>query len=295
MTQGINPNPFASAELLVKEVNVLVSLPEICLRLREILAAPDHSRKEVADVLKYDPAMSSRVLRIVNCAYFGLPSRVQNISQALGILGEQELKNLVFVSAIVKRLTSSAQGMDIQRFWKSSVLAAVCARNLGKQAHNTAQEELFLTGLMLNIGKLVLYTKEPVLYATMAQLKDITRTDFGMEQDLLGYDHCEVGALLARQWNFSEQLSQSIAHHHDNPGTTTGAHQVVMHFAAWFSDQLYNTDSCDPASLEPYPFQTILLDKLGMLFETGYGLLEQSVVEYLQIYEAFCGDSPDVH
>src|SRR5687768_1232706 len=187
---------------LVNETNVFISLPEICFKLRRVLVEPLHTRKDVASIIHLDTALSARLLRIVNSAYFGLPVRISNISQALGIIGEQELNNLVFVTAIVKSFSASSASFDIKQFWRNSIFIAIIARNLAKRAGLTNKEEYFLAGLLLNIGKLVLYAKEPELQATVdEESKNADALDFEVEQKLLGFDHADVGAELAGNWN----------------------------------------------------------------------------------------------
>src|SRR5690606_13205954 len=145
------PLPRGSAAMLIKDNNTLVSLPEVCLRLREVLGDPDHSRKELAHILLHDPGLSARLLRIVNSAYYGLPTAVRDISHALGILGENELNNLATVSAIIRNMNALNPGFDLRAFWKISIFAATLARKLKNCCKDASAEELFLCGLLLDI------------------------------------------------------------------------------------------------------------------------------------------------
>lgn len=227
------------AAALVKENNVLCSLPEICLRLRHVLADPGHRRRQVAEIILHDPALSARLLRIVNSAYYGMPAPVKDISQALGIIGEHELNNLAVATAIVRGLGALQPGFALRPFWKASIFAAILASNLHERCRGCSKEELFLAGLLLDIGKLLLYMKEPQLYATVtAGMIATGRDDYVIEKQLLGYDHCEVGAALAASWNFSALLQHCIATHHLHPDANPGELAPLLYVVSWCRDRI---------------------------------------------------------
>jgi putative nucleotidyltransferase with HDIG domain len=278
---------------LVNETNVFISLPEICFKLRRVLVEPLHTRKEVASIIHLDTALSARLLRIVNSAYFGLPVRISNISQALGIIGENELNNLVFVTAIVKSFSSTSGSFDIKQFWRNSIFTAIIARNLAKRAGLTNKEEYFLAGLLLNIGRLVLYAKEPELLATVEDdIKTSGTPDFEVEKKLLGFDHAEVGAELATNWNFPEALIASIAKHHQvpNPAARDTNHEI-MYCASSLGDYLHKHGSIE--TIEEVAFvsdfsQTV---SLRLSAEELWQIIQYSHEEHLLVHEMFCGNS----
>jgi putative nucleotidyltransferase with HDIG domain len=278
---------------LVNETNVVISLPEICFKLRRVLVEPLHTRKEVASVIQLDTALSARLLRIVNSAYFGLPVRINNISQALGIIGEHELNNLVFVTAIVKSVSSTGAGFDIKQFWRNSIFIAIIARNLAKRAGLTNKEEYFLAGLLLNVGKLVLYAKEPELRATVEdESKTTGARDVEVERRLLGFDHSEVGAELATNWNFPESLIESIARHHlrPDPAARDTTHEI-MYSASCLGDFLHKCGTIEnigDVTLVSDLTQTL---SLQISAEELVQLIQYSHEEHLLVYEMFCGNS----
>lgn len=289
----MNPGYTESAKLLLRQTSVMISLPEICIRLREVLDDPEHSRKEIADVMRFDPALTARLLRIVNSAYYGLPYRVASISQALGILGEQELKNLVLVTSIMKMSKSMESRMNILQFWKNSVFAAVLARKLCSPELHGTREEYFLAGLLLNIGKLLLYAKEPGLQAAVhGEMLAANISETSAEQLLTGTDHTYVGALLANNWNFPDLLVELIAGHHQlyADESASSAH-TIMQLAGYFSDYCENNNGQLPVSGAketlacPYDYSVLELDA-----ERLTEILKTSHAEHLEVYEVFCGD-----
>ncbi len=282
-------------ESLLSDTNALISLPEVCLKLRELLADPQHTRREVADAILHDPALTARVLRIVNSAYYGLPQPVREISHALNILGEEELQNLVIVTSIVKTMAKVSTSVDIPSFWRASIFSAVMASNLAKHCIADAEswEEFFIAGLLLNIGSLLLYHHEPDLLEEVQRHKAETGDPtYLAEQELLGFDHSHVGALMATRWNFDEALIESIACHHceaDEIVARRSTSQSIMALTGHFADEL---DFQHPRQVDIEELQNskqALLDMLNVSWQEFCVIANNSYEDYLQAYEAFCG------
>lgn len=280
------------ARLVLRESAVMLSLPELCLQLRRILDDPDHSRKDVANVMRFDPALTARLLRIVNSPYYGLPHRVSSISQALGILGENELHNLVLVTSLMNLSKSLDTRMDIARFWKSSVYTAVLARNLSHADLPATREENFIAGLLLNIGKLPLYCKEPTLLTAIDQeMADRGCDELDAERSLAGTDHACVGAVLAESWNFPAQLVELIASHHRPRAGSDNSALPLLQLAGYFGDwhERHQGQQLTPGSrdLLDCPWS---LSVPGIEVADFWDKLKASYDEHLEIFDLFCGD-----
>lgn len=288
----MHPEHAASAQLLLRETAVLLSLPEICIRLRAVLDDPGHSRKDIAYVMRYDPALTARLLRIVNSAYYALTYRASSISQALGIVGEQELKNLVLVTSIMRLSGNLDTRMNIQQFWKHSVYAAVLARNLCTPDQQHARDEYFMAGLLLNIGKLLLYAKAPTLQIEVqSEMAKRGLAEIQVEQELTGTDHTCVGALLASNWNFPEPLVDLIAtHHHPDNSRRSEAAPCLMQVAGFFSDCYEFSGSAPGSDPDWQTHFAIDCSVLGLDKMTLHAVLQTTLEEYAEVYEVFCGD-----
>jgi len=278
----------SAARALVKEHNVLLTLPEVCLRLRGLLDEPTHTRRQVAELILHDPALTARLLRIVNSAWYGLPQPVRDISQALGIIGEHELHHLAVVTTIVRNTAGLQPGFDLAQFWQRSIFAAALARQLQPWCRELRREELFLAGLLLDIGKPLLYTREHRLYATVkAQMDSSGRADFEVERELLGFDHAHVGAALAAHWNFPLYLQQLILGHHDPEQKAPGL-PLLQAVARCICEAEPAGVHADPAALlqhcEPH-FSAVLPLAEGELAT----ILQAASEDYRQAHESFCG------
>jgi HD-like signal output (HDOD) protein len=288
----MNPDYTYAAHRLLRENAVMLSLPQLCVKLRRILDDPAHSRKDVMAVMRYDPALTARLLRIVNSPYYGLPYRVASISQALGIIGEQELQNLVMVTALVSLSKTLDMRMDITRFWKTSVHTAVLARNLCPPELQGMREESFIAGLLLNIGKLVLYGKEPLLQAAVnGYMHEQGIDEITAERQLAGTDHALIGALLAHAWNFPQQLQDLIAGHHIRKNGLIGQGHTVLRLAGYFGDwhEQHQGQQLSPTTPEllDCPWS---LGSLGIQSAQFWELLQRSHAEHMEIHQLFCGE-----
>ncbi len=201
---------------MVESVCHLLSLPSVYTRLEKTLKDPFHTREDIARIISSDPSLAARVLRIVNSSFYSLPKSVQNISTAVNLIGEYDLKNLVLVTSVVNSVNVLVdKGIDMQEFWKHSISCGITARLLAKKQQLEDSEFLFLSGLLHDLGHLILYYKEPELFNTVSrQVKNEGKERYLVEIELLGFDHALVGAYLMETWGLPEKLEQLIQYHH---------------------------------------------------------------------------------
>ncbi len=203
-------------EDLVKGVVKLISLPEIYIRVTQVLEDPNHNAKQLGEIIGHDPALTARILRIVNSAYYALANKVEVVSRAVSIIGEDDLRNLVLATSAVdtfKRIPN--QLVDIDLFWRHSVHTGIISRLLSKHCNILHGERLFVAGMLHDIGKLVLYYKEPEL--SQQVLLQAAETDgqlHSAEKEIIGFTHGDVGAALIEAWKLSDTLKEVVAYHH---------------------------------------------------------------------------------
>jgi len=203
-------------EDLVKGVVKLISLPEIYIRVSQILEDPNHNAKQLGEIISHDPALTARILRIVNSAYYSLAAKIELVSRAVSVVGEDDLRNLVLATSAVdtfKRIPN--QLIDIDLFWRHSVHTGIVSRLLSKRCNILHGERLFIAGMLHDIGKLVLYFKEPEL--SQEVLIAAANTDgqlFRAEKEIIGFTHGDVGAALIDAWKLSDTLKEVVAFHH---------------------------------------------------------------------------------
>lgn len=203
-------------EELVKGVVKLVSLPEIFIRVNQVMEDPKHDAKQLGDVISHDPALTARILRIVNSAYYALAVKIELVSRAVSVIGEQDLRNLILATSAVdvfKRMPN--QLVDIDLFWRHSVHTGIVARLLSRYCNILHGERLFVAGLLHDIGKLVLYYKEVELsQQVLLKASESDGVVFRAEQELIGYTHADVGGALIEAWQLADTLKEVVTYHH---------------------------------------------------------------------------------
>ena len=224
---------MAEIEQRLKEVTELISLPEVYLRVRKLMDDPASDIYDFAEVISVDPNLSSRVLRVVNSAYFGFPEPVDSISRAVNMIGLGQLHNMVLGISAISSLNLPNDILDLKTFWRASLFSGVLARLLGEQIKLAKNDHLFIAGLLHEIGHLILYSKFP-LQAVAAQriAEEQGRAIHEAELEVMGYHYGDIGAMLMANWNLSPEL-QNLTRNQPNP-TAVDVQQVetaLMHLA----------------------------------------------------------------
>lgn len=194
----------------------LSSFPDIYQRIVAIINDTRCSTARLAEVVGNDPGLSATLLKIVNSAFFGLPSKVGSIVRAIALIGNNELSALVMGISVIRYFKSIPPEMaEMKKFWMHSVAAGVFARLLAHHKVDLSEEDLFIAGLLHDIGRLVIFTALPRSAAVAMQLSIKRRVPlFQVEKEVFGYDHAEVAGLLLEKWNFPKPLQQLIRCHH---------------------------------------------------------------------------------
>jgi HD-like signal output (HDOD) protein len=269
-------------EEMVAGCRNLVSLPESCMKIRTVLEDPEHSREDLAELIQFDPSLSARVLRIVNSAYYGLPNRISQISSALGIIGEHDLNNLILVTSITQTMEKvSVPELNLQKFWAHSLMNGVLSRQIAQCCLPRQKEQLFVAGLLLDVGQLVMYRNAPGFREeVVTRACQRVEPEFVIEQALIGFDHGEVGGVLASLWHFPEMLIDTVKNHH----------QVERSNGYELECKIVNQADCINSQLES-EVEIEDLQDLPMLLEKGdtQEIVQESQQQFQEVYEAFFG------
>lgn len=193
----------------------LISLPEVYLRLKELLAQPDFSMADVALIIGQDPALTTRLLRLVNSPYFGLAAKIDTVFRAVSMLGTRQVHDLALATSVAHSFAGMPSGvMDIPTFWRRSVFCGLVSRGLAKAAGMQDSERLFVAGLLRDIGHLVMYqtVPEPCRQATLSAEQREQPLHL-IERELIGIDYARVGGVLMRQWRLPGSLREATEFH----------------------------------------------------------------------------------
>jgi HD-like signal output (HDOD) protein len=186
--------------------------------INKMMLNPRTSAKEVAQLISSDPSLTSRVLRVVNSSFYGFPSRITTVTHAIVILGFNTIKSIVLSSSIfdVFKKDSSTQGFDRTEFWKHSIGSGAAARVLGRAFNYPVPEELFIAGLLHDVGKIVI---DQFLHEKFREIVALVKSKGCLmreaEEKILGITHSEIGAWLFQRWNLSKGLVETTKYHHN--------------------------------------------------------------------------------
>ncbi len=192
-------------------------VPALALRLLELCNDDQASAEDLARLVETDPALSTRLLRLVNSAFYGLPQEVTSIRRAVIIQGFGRLRelalHLLIFDAWIRR--DSRPGFDLLFFWQHSLFVAYISRLLGAQLHHPDPEHLYVAGLLHDIGKLVIETSGRIPYSDFLNLEHKESSNIlAAEQAFLGASHDQVGAHCAYHWHLPKPLLQAMEAHH---------------------------------------------------------------------------------
>lgn len=263
-------------DLLHSDVD-LASPPEVFARLRRLLDEPDTTTNMLAEVIEKDPALSARVLKLANSAFYALPLPVNTIAEAVSLIGIREIQHIVLATEVIQRFDNIPEDLvDMYSFWRESLRCAVIARQLANfLPEPETSDTLFLAGLMHGIGHLVIYTRVPEL-GRKALLEHRHR---GIplhiaEREVMGFDYAQVGASLARQWELPPLLCELIAHHLEPQSAVEFTRETILVSAA---HTLSQAGSFDAPAIEPLLTTTApLLQDLAISNETLKTILPEA-------------------
>jgi len=206
------------------KIGDIATLPEVTTRIIAVVDDPKSTARDLHNIIKNDPALASRILKVVNSAFYGLPGQVSEIDRAIVLLGLSAVKNIA-ISASISRLFTSERISDrfsARDIWKHSVAVAVATRQmcclLGKRPF---AEEAFLAGLIHDLGLLVERQAYPDGLAEI--IRESAKGDrylHELKMEIIGADHQTLGSALAAKWKFPRVLQTVLGYHHkiDNLG-----------------------------------------------------------------------------
>jgi len=201
---------------LLDDVEGLVSPPDVCMRLFELIHAATTGAKEIAAVVSIDPNLTARLLRMANSSFYNFGRKIDTVTQAVTIVGITELYQLVLSISAVKSFNCIPNELvRMETFWRHSVYTGLLARALAVRANVLHPERLFVAGLMHDLGSLVLYNQRPDAMRDILLVADgDEEVLYQSELERFHFSHASVAAHMMEQWQLPETLIEAIQWHH---------------------------------------------------------------------------------
>lgn len=228
------------------------SQPEVAAKIIELVADPDAGLRQYADVVKADPALSGRLLRLANSAFFAQREPVTSLDRACVLLGLERLK-AISLGFHLSRAASAGTKSDLsRRVWGAGVYRACLAAELSRTLCPGFSSEAFVIGLMLDCGVPILCDLVGVPARALVDADSPPLKQFRAEFDTLAYTHVDVAAVLCRRWRLPELLSKPIERHHIQPPESGRAEPVhLLHRVAYYVGALHLDGVCAPRQPAP--------------------------------------------
>jgi diguanylate cyclase (GGDEF)-like protein len=261
----------------LERCSTLPTLPAVAIRVLQLCQSDDLDLGKIAATISQDPALSAKVLRLVNSPVFALRNEVRTVPHALALLGLNAVRTLALSFSLVRDLRKSQQsGLNI--YWKRSIISAVAARELAVAVKFPAPDEAFLGALLQDIGILALGRLPGLDYESVAVAAGDDHVRLAaLEQSALGADHAQVGAWLLANWRLPEPLRQAVAFSHRSAADigASGIHadiirlvrivrmsgllaDIWIHADATAATELVKDTSLETVGLQPGQLEPIL-------------------------------------
>jgi HD-like signal output (HDOD) protein len=212
------PDPRTLARDAIKSVTALATLPEVTARIISTVEDPRSSASNLHKIITHDPALVTRILKLVNSAFYGLPGQVGTIDRAIVLLGLNAVKNIAIAASLGQlfrgvRLCDKFSARDL---WTHCIAVAVAGRELAKALKLHLMDEAFLGGMIHDAGILVALQAWPEKTRAICNAAATSGGDFCQaEREALGVDHQTLGEALAEQWKFPANCKLIAAAHHN--------------------------------------------------------------------------------
>lgn len=221
-------------EAMITKFKAVKTLPHVAMKLIKMLSADEGMVRDYEEVIRHDPSLVMRVFKLVNSAYFALPEKVEILSDALSILGLNNLRNMVVIEALkeIYKGKMKAGGFSGKALWNHCLATGLCCRMISERIFDQKGEDAFLSGLLHDVGLIVEFQAVPDLFETMSSSKQKGVSIIDHENKVFGTNHCETGFWLAREWKLPAVVQFAIRDHHQiiddlEPSSITGIIQLA--------------------------------------------------------------------
>ncbi len=212
-------------------VTEISSLPEVTTKIVQVVEDPRATARDMHDIVRNDPALAAKILKVVNSAFYGLPSQIASLDRAILMLGLSAVKNIALAASLSRMFKPEAvsEQFAARDLWRHCIAVGVAAREVGRLARLDEADEAFVGGLVHDMGLIVVQQMFP------EKLREVADTCYAQPQEfcdvedrLVGADHQLFGFELAARWKFPPGLRYVIGFHHEPMAAPLEYRKMVM-------------------------------------------------------------------
>lgn len=262
----------------------LASPPTVYSELQKVIEDSAKSLADAAIIIEKDAALAIKLLKIVNSAFYGFPSQISSISQAINLIGTKELQNIILSTIVIERFSKVPNElMSMHDFWARNLRCALIAQEIDRHLDKEYSNAAFICGLLHHIGQLVFFLRIPELarevtlsLQTVSNPTDLDETK--AEKRIIGFDHYQTGAALTKLWKLPEVITASIKLHAypDDMGTYQKIAAIVRLADSYSNiEQNWSDIKVDNLNISPHEISEII-DKTDEKFKEIFKVFYQS-------------------
>ena len=217
-------------------------LPEAVIKIKQLIDGDDTSMEDIAEVINYDPAVMSQVLKISNSALYKFPNIITTVTKSIQVIGTRSIYDLVLAYGVANAVKNvDPNVIDLEKFWEQSVSCALLCKHLAEEAGLKEPEKLFVCGLLHNIGELVLVQLNPAEANKCASISS-ENTPLMLQKKHLGFSYTDISSELLNFWGIPIDISRIVSKTHVSEHTAQSKEEKVIQLAYLLSLNNIHTD-----------------------------------------------------
>jgi HD-like signal output (HDOD) protein len=225
------------------QVGEIFALPDTCLKIKEIIDDEVSDIDEIAELISYDPVLSSKLLKLANSALYNFPKQVESVQKAVQVLGDKQVYNLVVASGAAEAFASLQPNViALDKFWEHSINTALIAKHLAYQLGVKKDEPIYLSGLLHNIGELVVVQVKPDIARICGQYQK-GKKPWLKQQELLGFSYADCTVELLKQWQLPDRIIQPLKQLNQPEYSAANKISLILHLASCLALSEANADA----------------------------------------------------
>ncbi len=214
----------------VQRISEISSLPEVTTKIVQVVEDPKATAHDMHEIVRTDPALATKILKVVNSAFYGLPSQIASLDRAIVLLGLSAVKNIALAASLSRLFKADAisEQFAARDLWRHCIAVGVCARMLARAANCSESDEAFVAGLVHDLGLITVQQLAAEKIQDVAnRCLDKPQNFCSVEEAIVGADHQAIGGALGARWKFPPGLRYVIAYHHEDPAELPPEFQKV--------------------------------------------------------------------
>lgn len=230
MTATLEADPKAKVMEVVKKVTTLATLPEVTAQIIKTVEDPKSSAQQLHRIVSHDPALVTRILKVVNSAFYGLPGQIGSVERAIVLLGLNGIKNIAVAASLGQLFKGAAlcDGFSAKDLWTHCIAVGVAARDLARNMKLNIGDEAFLAGMIHDIGLLISLQTAPEKLREVCNAAKKGGDFCETERKIIGLDHQQLGMGLAEHWKFPRSCQLVAGYHHQPQSLADQSRHLVM-------------------------------------------------------------------